>query len=173
MNDQQLETLFREHADALAVYLSRRYPAGVAFADDAVSHAFLKLRDQAISPRNVAAWLSTVASRRMLDLIRSEARYVSALTSAAEPGMVTGPPTLSRTTTRSLNAQLVHHVLQQLSSRDRELLTHMYQEDGDQRSVAATFGLSVGSVGRTMARARARFRDRFESAMERYRAAKR
>lgn len=170
MNEQQLETLFREHADSLAVFLARRYPAGISFADDCVSHAFLKLYEQAEPPRNVAAWLSTVASRKMLDLMQADARRASAAGKGASEDAVTGPPTLSRTTTRSLNAQLVQEVLQQLSDRDRELLTQMYQEDGDQRSIAEQFGLAVGSVGRTMARARARFRDRFDAALKSYRA---
>lgn len=170
LDDPTLDRLFREHADALAVTLARRFPEHVALADDAVSHAFVKLREQPVAPARPAAWLHTVASRRLLDLIREGRKFVGEGLGDGPDTPVAGPPTLSRTTTRSLNAQLVHEVLASLSPRDRELLEAMYQQDADQRTIADRFGLALGSVGRTMARARERFRARFDDALAAYRA---
>jgi RNA polymerase sigma-70 factor (ECF subfamily) len=162
---ETLDTLHREHADALRSRLRRRFPALGDQVDDAVQVAFTRLATQPEPVERPAAWLHRVATNWCLDQLRRRHATVAVEDAPADAEtLAVGPPTLSATTTRTLTVRMVREALADLGPRDRELLLAMYAEGTPYPKLAERFGLAVASVGRTLDRARARFRRAFEDA---------
>jgi RNA polymerase sigma factor (sigma-70 family) len=152
--------------DDLAAQLAKRYPSYADFAPDAVQQAMVKLSLQEPKPDHPEAWMFRVAQNAMLDHIRSQERSpVEYGADIADHQAVTGPPTLSGTTTRTLSAELVQQVLDQLPERDRDLLRDMYMQGVSARDLAARHELKESSMGRIMDRARSKFRESFRNAL--------
>lgn len=155
--------------DELTEKLERRYERYSSFAPDAVQTALVKLSLQTPKPDHPEAWLSRVATNAMLDHIRATDR--SPVTYAADdlPEGSVPAPTLAHTTTRTLNAELVQSVMNEMPERDREMLRAMYVDGVSARTLADQHGLKESGMGRTMDRAREKFRERFRAALESYR----
>lgn len=155
-----------EFFDKLTGHLAKRFPGYASFAPDAVQHAMVKLSLQDPKPENPEGWMSRVAHNAMLDHIRSARRSpVEYGTEVPDNQAVTGPPTLSGTTTRTLSAELVQQVLDQLPERDRALLQDMYMQGTSARDLAVKHDLKESSMGRIMDRARTKFRETFRTAL--------
>ncbi|MBA3918487.1 MAG: hypothetical protein C0516_07865 [Gemmatimonas sp.] len=156
-------------ADALTRQIEARFPQYSAYAPDAVQHALVKFSLQDPKPDHPEAWLARVAHNAMLDHVRSSERSPVEFGTVDKAAAAVGPPTLHHTTTRTLNAELVHRVLDTLPERDRALLQAMYMHGTSARELAAEHGLKESGMGRIMDRARTKFREQFRHAVQTYR----
>ncbi len=154
-----LSQVYREHYRSLVRFLYRRI-GDQARAEDLAQEAFVRaLEHQPDKPR---AWLFTVAAnlardegrrvavrRRHLTLIKAEADA-----RPPEPG-----PEVAlerRETVRRVQAALAR-----LAERDRESLL-LWEEGFSYDEIAEILGLSRGSIGTTLARARSRLAAAYE-----------
>ena len=159
MND--VDRLFREYHEPLVRYLTRRL-GDRDWADEVAQETFLRAMRQetVVSER---AWLFAVATnlvrdearkdarrRRRLELLREQAR--------AEEAVEPDPLAIER----AQEAALARKALDMLAERDREALL-MREEGLDYAEIASALELSIKSVGTTLARARRRLVDAYES----------
>lgn len=159
MND--VDRLFREYHEPLVRYLTRRL-GDRDWADEVAQETFLRAMRQetVVSER---AWLFAVATnlvrdearkdarrRRRLELLREQAR--------AEEAVEPEPLAIER----AQEAALARKALDMLAERDREALL-MREEGLDYAEIASALELSIKSVGTTLARARRRLVDAYES----------
>jgi RNA polymerase sigma-70 factor (ECF subfamily) len=148
-----LSQVYREHYRSLVRFLYRRI-GDQARAEDLAQEAFVRaIEHQPTRPR---AWLFTVAAnlardegrrasirRRHLTLIKAEAE-----SRQPEPG-----PDVALE--RREKVRRVQSALAQLAERDREALL-LWEEGFSYDEIAGILGLSRGSIGTTLARARTR-----------------
>ena len=159
MND--VDRLFREYHEPLVRYLTRRL-GDRDWADEVAQETFLRaMRQESIVSER--AWLFAVATnlvrdearkdarrRRRLELLREQAR--------AEEAVEPEPLAIER----AQEAALARKALDMLAERDREALL-MREEGLDYTEIASALELSIKSVGPTLARARRRLVDAYES----------
>ncbi len=159
MND--VDRLFREYHEPLVRYLTRRL-GDRDWADEVAQETFLRaMRQESIVSER--AWLFAVATnlvrdearkdarrRRRLELLREQAR--------AEEAVEPEPLAIER----AQEAALARKALDMLAERDREALL-MREEGLDYTEIASALELSIKSVGTTLARARRRLVDAYES----------
>ena len=159
MND--VDRLFREYHQPLVRYLTRRL-GDRDWAEEVAQETFLRaVRQETIVSER--AWLFAVATnlvrdearkdarrRRRLELLREQAR-------ADEP-VEPEPLAIERAEERAL----ARKALDALTERDREALL-MKEEGLDYNEIAAAVELSITSVGTTLARARRRLVEAYES----------
>jgi RNA polymerase sigma-70 factor (ECF subfamily) len=156
-----VDRLFRDYHEPLVRYLTRRL-GDRDWAEEVAQETFLRAVRQGsiVSER---AWLFAVATnlvrdearkdarrRRRLELLREQAR--------AEEAVEPEPLTLER----AQEAAMARKALEMLGERDREALL-MREEGLDYTEIATALELSVGSVGTTLARARRRLVEAYES----------
>jgi RNA polymerase sigma-70 factor, ECF subfamily len=156
-----VDRLFREYHEPLVRYLTRRL-GDRDWADEVAQETFLRAMRQetVVSER---AWLFAVATnlvrdearkdarrRRRLELLREQAR--------AEEAVEPEPLAIER----AQEAALARKALDMLAERDREALL-MREEGLDYAEIASALELSIKSVGTTLARARRRLVDAYES----------
>lgn len=153
-----LSQVYREHYRSLVRFLYRRI-GDLARAEDLAQEAFVRALEH--RPSQPRAWLFTVAAnlardegrrasvrKRHLTLIKSEASAA-----APEPG----PEVALERRERALR---VRAALARLAERDREALL-LWEEGFSYDEIAAVLGLSRGSIGTTLARARRRLAEAF------------
>ena len=159
------EQLFRSYHDTLVRYLTRRL-GDRDWAEEVAQETFVRaLRQRTLT--NERAWLFTVANnlvrdearrdarrRKHLVLLREEARAQE----AAEPE----PTSLER----AQEAAFARRAVDALAERDRLALL-MREEGLDYPEIAAALGLSVGSIGTTLSRARRRLVEAYEALQKR------
>jgi RNA polymerase sigma-70 factor (ECF subfamily) len=156
-----VDRLFREYHQPLVRYLTRRL-GDRDWAEEVAQETFLRAvrQESIVSERS---WLFAVATnlvrdearkdirrRRRLELLREQAR--------AEEAVDPEPSSLER----AQEAALARKALDQLTERDREALL-MREEGLDYTEIANALELSVASVGTTLARARKRLVEAYES----------
>jgi RNA polymerase sigma factor (sigma-70 family) len=154
-----LSQVYREHYRSLVRFLYRRV-GDQARAEDLAQEAFVRAIEH--KPTQPRAWLFTVAAnlardegrrasvrRRHLTLIKAEAEA-----RPAEPGPEVA---LERRET----VQKVRAALAKLADRDREALL-LWEEGFSYDEIAEILGLSRGSIGTTLARARTRLAAAYE-----------
>ena len=148
-----LSQVYREHYRSLVRFLYRRI-GDQARAEDLAQEAFVRaIEHQPAKPR---AWLFTVAA----NLARDEGRrasvrrkHLTLIKAEAEAQAPEPPPDVALE--RRETAALVQSALAQLSERDRESLL-LWEEGFSYDEIAEILGLSRGSIGTTLARARTR-----------------
>ena len=145
---RQFEELYREYADLVHAYALRRTTA--AAADDVVSEVFLVAwrRPDAV-PTDPYPWLLGVARRVLANRRRSEARASALqvrLAAEQRPIDEEGP-----------SNERVLVALEQLSERDRELLTLATWEELGAEQLAEVLGVRRGTVAVRLHRARQKF----------------
>jgi RNA polymerase sigma-70 factor (ECF subfamily) len=163
MTAADVEALFREHHAGLVRYLTRRL-GDRDWADEVAQETFLRaLRSPPAT--NGRSWLFAVATNlvrdqaRQLAVRRRQLEQLAADTRALEASQ----PTMEDQLVRAQEARLARAALDQLSERDREAL--LLKEEGlDYPEIADALGLSVGSVGTTLARARRRLAECYDAA---------
>lgn len=156
-----VDRLFRDYHGPLVRYLTRRL-GDRDWAEEVAQETFLRAVKQGtiVSERS---WLFAVATnlvrdearkdvrrRRRLELLREQAR--------AEEAVDPEPLRLER----AQEAAMARKALDMLVERDREALL-MREEGLDYTEIAAALELSVTSVGTTLARARRRLVEAYES----------
>ncbi|MFI5230072.1 MAG: sigma-70 family RNA polymerase sigma factor [Gemmatimonadales bacterium] len=159
-----LDRLFREYHQPLVRYLTRRL-GDRDWAEEIAQETFLRaLRQETIVSER--AWLFAVATNLVRDDARKQARrrrQLELLREQARAEDIVEPEPL--TTERAEEAAHARRALELLGERDREALL-MREEGLDYPEIAAALELSVGSVGTTLARARRRLVEAYESLQE-------
>jgi RNA polymerase sigma-70 factor (ECF subfamily) len=147
------DRLFREYHAPLVRYLTRRL-GDRDWAEEVAQETFLRaLRQRELS--NERAWLFTVATNLVRDGARQESRRRRhlELLRAEESERVAEPADSAML--RAEERAAARRALELLSERDREALL-MKEEGLNYEEIATALGMSVGSVGTTLARARRR-----------------
>jgi RNA polymerase sigma-70 factor, ECF subfamily len=154
------DRLFRAYHAPLVRYLTRRL-GDRDWADEVAQETFVRaLRQPKLT--NERAWLFAVATnlvrdearrdirrRRRLQLLAAEARERE----AAEP---------ENAVERAQEAALARRAVDGLAERDRLALL-MREEGLNYEEIAEALGLSLGSIGTTLARARRRLAEAYEA----------
>lgn len=159
MSVHEVERLFRTYHDMLVRYLTRRL-GDRDWAEEVAQETFVRaLRHGPNS--NERAWLFTVANNLVRDEARRDVRRRRhlALLREQERGEVLEPEPTSLE--REQEAALARRAIERLAERDRLALL-MREEGLDYHEIAAALGLSVGSIGTTLARARRRLVEQYE-----------
>jgi RNA polymerase sigma-70 factor (ECF subfamily) len=160
VEDQELDRLFRTYHLPLVRYLTRRL-GDRDWAEEVAQETFLRaLRQDALT--NERSWLFAVATNLVRDDARKEARRRRHLTLLAEQEReaVAEPAPLS--IERAEEAAMARKAVDGLAERDRLALL-MRDEGLNYDEIAEALGLSVGSIGTTLARARRRLAETYEA----------
>jgi RNA polymerase sigma-70 factor (ECF subfamily) len=160
MDDDALERLFRLYHVPLVRYLTRRL-GDRDWAEEVAQETFLRaLRQDALT--NERSWLFAVATNLVRDQARKDERRRRRLQllAAEERERMTEPASTSME--RAQDAAFARKAVDALVERDRLALL-MREEGLDYTEIAEALGLSVGSVGTTLARARRRLTEIYES----------
>ncbi|MEP7381011.1 MAG: sigma-70 family RNA polymerase sigma factor [Gemmatimonadota bacterium] len=160
MRDDELERLFKLYHTPLVRYLTRRL-GDRDWAEEVAQETFLRaLRQDALTSER--SWLFAVATNLVRDEARKDVRRRRhlQLLAAEERDRVVEPETdaLERAQERAMARQAV----EALAERDRLALL-MREEGLDYNEIAEALGLSVGSIGTTLARARRRLAESYEA----------
>lgn len=155
------ERLFRTYHDTLVRYLTRRL-GDRDWAEEVAQETFVRALRQA-SLRNERAWLFTVANNLVRDEARRDARrrkHLVLLRAEERARQLEEPEPTSLE--RVQEAALARRAVNELAERDRLALL-MREEGLDYPEIAAALGLSVGSIGTTLSRARKRLVEAYEA----------
>ncbi|SRR5579883_375802 len=155
-----VERLFHAYHGPLVRYLTRRL-GDRDWAEEVAQETFVRaLRQETIV--NERAWLFAVATNLVRDEARKDARRRRhlALLAEQERESVTEPAVTSLE--RAQEAALARRAVDALGERDRLALL-MREEGLDYHEIAEALGLSIGSVGTTLARARRRLAESYEA----------
>ena len=160
MRDDELERLFRTYHAPLVRYLTRRL-GDRDWAEEVAQEVFLRaLRQDSLTSER--SWLFAVATNLVRDEARRTARqreHLRVLAEQERDTVVEMPPT---TAERAQEQALARQALDGLAEKDRLALL-MREEGLNYEEIAAALELSVGSVGTTLARARRRLAETYES----------
>lgn len=168
MNDGELERLFRLYHVPLVRYLTRRL-GDRDWAEEVAQETFLRaLRQDALTSER--SWLFAVATNLVRDEARKDERRRSRLQLLAaeervrEDDRLSAPDDASSEydAKRAAEMALARRAVDSLAERDRLALL-MREEGLDYHEIADALGLSFGSVGTTLARARRRLTESFEA----------
>lgn len=159
MND--VDRLFREYHEPLVRYLTRRL-GDRDWAEEVAQETFLRaIRQESIVSER--SWLFAVATNLVRDEARKDIRRrrrLELLREQSRADEIVEPEPLS--IERAEDAAQARKALDQLTERDREALL-MREEGLDYTEIANALELSVSSVGTTLARARRRLVEAYES----------
>jgi RNA polymerase sigma-70 factor (ECF subfamily) len=154
-----LSQVYREHYRSLVRFLYRRI-GDQARAEDLAQEAFVRaIEHQPSQPR---AWLFTVAANLARDEGRRASvrrRHLTLIKAEAEAQSPEPPPDVALE--RRETVQQVQAALAKLAERDREALL-LWEEGFSYDEIAKVLGLSRGSIGTTLARARTRLAEVLE-----------
>ena len=164
------ERLFRTYHAPLVRYLTRRL-GDSDWAEEVAQETFLRALRQGDGARaitNERAWIFAVATNLVRDDARKDARRRRHLTLLAEEAKELQAPPADDAFERAQERAAARKALDELEERDRNALL-MREEGLDYKEIAEALGLSVGSVGTTLARARKRLVEVYESMQRRAR----
>ena len=164
MRDDELERLFRTYHAPLVRYLTRRL-SDRDWAEEVAQEVFLRaLRQDSLTSER--SWLFAVATNLVRDEARRTARqrrHLQVLAEQERETVVEMPPT---TAERAHEQAMARQALESLAEKDRLALL-MREEGLNYEEIAGALELSVGSVGTTLARARRRLAESYESLQSR------
>jgi len=164
-----VDRLFRLYHGPLVRYLTRRL-GDRDWAEEVAQETFLRaLRQETIVSER--AWLFAVATNLVRDEARKDARrrrHLELLVQEerareeAEGDAGAQLASLEEAQERAREAALARRAVDALAERDRLALL-MREEGLDYTEIAEALGLSVGSIGTTLARARRRLAEAYEA----------
>ena len=155
-----LERLYREYHAPIVRYLTRRL-GDRDLAEELAQETFIRaMRHAPLASER--SWLFAVATNLVRDEARRDARQRRhlELLHAERSHEVAEPEATS--VERMQEAALARRAVDALAERDRIALL-MKEEGLDYHEIAAALGLSVGSVGTTLSRARRRLVEVYEA----------
>ena len=159
MHDEALERLFRLYHAPLVRYLTRRL-GDRDWAEEVAQETFLRaLRQPSLASER--AWLFAVATNLVRDDARREQRRRRHLQLLADEARDAVAEPHERAVERAQEAAWARRAVDALAERDRLALL-MREEGLDYHEIAEALGLSVGSVGTTLSRARRRLAEAYE-----------
>ncbi len=153
------DRLFREYHAPLVRYLTRRL-GDRDWAEEVVQETFLRALRQ-VTIVNERAWLFAVATNLVRDEARRESRRRRHLAFLAEEQRESVVEPVGSEIERAQEAAFARRAVEALVERDRLALL-MREEGLDYGEIAEALGLSPGSVGTTLARARRRLAEVYE-----------
>lgn len=153
-----LEQVYREQYRSLVGFISKRI-GDRARAEELAQEAFVRAIQQ--QPKHPRSWLYTVAA----NLVRDEARRAAVVRRKLRlvRQEVEVAPAADETWSRRERSERVRRVLDTLAPQDRQALL-LKQEGLSYAEIAAKLGLSRGSIGTTLARARQRLASAWQQA---------
>src|SRR5919112_4057950 len=155
-----VERLFHLYHAPLVRYLTRLL-GDRDWAEEVAQETFMRaLRQESIT--NERAWLFAVATNLVRDEARKDSRrrrHLQLLWEQERESVVEPEPT---TLERAQEAALARRAVEALAERDRLALL-MREEGLDYPEIAEALGLSVGSIGTTLSRARRRLVEAYEA----------
>jgi RNA polymerase sigma-70 factor, ECF subfamily len=160
LNDSDLDRLFHAYHAPLVRYLFRRL-GDRDLAEEVAQETFVRaMRQETIVSER--SWLFAVATNLVRDEARKDSRRRARLEllRAQEAEAVVEPEPLL--VERAEERATARRALDALAERDREALL-MREEGLDYHEIAAALGLSFGSVGTTLSRARRRLVEAYEA----------
>jgi len=160
MRDDELERLFKLYHTPLVRYLTRRL-GDRDWAEEVAHETFLRaLRQDAITSER--SWLFAVATNLVRDQARKDdrrRRHLQLLAAEQRDAVSEPEPTSLE---RAQEGAMARQAVDALAERDRLALL-MREEGLDYNEIAEALGLSVGSIGTTLARARRRLAETYEA----------
>ncbi len=160
MRDDELERLFRLYHTPLVRYLTRRL-GDRDWAEEVAQETFLRaLRQDALTSER--SWLFAVATNLVRDQARKDdrrRRHLQLLAAEQRDAVSEPEPTSLE---RAQEGAMARQAVDALAERDRLALL-MREEGLDYNEIAEALGLSVGSIGTTLARARRRLAETYEA----------
>jgi RNA polymerase sigma-70 factor (ECF subfamily) len=155
--------LVAAHADAIYGYVRHRLAPRADLADDVVQEVFLAALNALATFHGTAtlrAWLLGIARHKVDDLYRARLRAPEPLAneSDGEPTAAEAPSPEERLDGARARAR-TRAILARLPERYALLLLWRYWEQRNTREMADAIGVTEKSVERTLARARARFKE--------------
>jgi RNA polymerase sigma-70 factor (ECF subfamily) len=160
VKDDELERLFRTYHVPLVRYLTRRL-GDRDWAEEIAQETFLRaLRQESLTSER--SWLFAVATNLVRDQARKDERRRRHLALLAEQERDTVVEPETTTLERAQDAALARRAVDALAERDRLALL-MREEGLDYHEISEALGLSYGSVGTTLARARRRLAETYEA----------
>jgi RNA polymerase sigma-70 factor (ECF subfamily) len=160
MDNSELERLFSLYHGPLVRYLTRRL-GDRDWADEVAQETFLRaLRQERLTSER--SWLFAVATNLVRDEARKDERRRRhlELLAAEERDRVVEPEPLDAD--RSREQALARKAVDSLVERDRLALL-MREEGLNYEEIAEALGMSAGSIGTTLARARRRLAESYEA----------
>jgi RNA polymerase sigma-70 factor (ECF subfamily) len=161
------ERLFRTYHAPLVRYLTRRL-GDRDWAEEVAQETFLRALRQVAHGKVTSerSWIFAVATNLVRDDARKAARqrkHLELLRSEVSEAAAPAPDvTLEEDQERAREQVMARRALEALAERDRNALL-MKEEGLDYHEIAAALDLSFGSVGTTLARARRRLVEAYES----------
>ena len=152
--------VYRTTYQELVRYLHRRV-WDVDRAQDLAQEAFVRAIDH--EPENPRAWLFQVATNLARDESRTvlrRRRHLTLLRGEAEDRSVV--PAVDEEVEHRERSAMVRSALESLGERDREVL-QLWDAGLNYDEIAAQTGLSRGSIGTTLARARQRLAEAYHA----------
>ncbi len=160
MNDAELERLFRTYHTPLVRYLTRRL-GDRDWAEEIAQETFLRaLRQEQLTSER--SWLFAVATNLVRDEGRKQERRRRHLELLAEEERERHIEPEVTSLERAQESALARRAVDALAERDRLALL-MREEGLDYHEISQALGLSVGSVGTTLARARRRLAETYDA----------
>ena len=160
-----VDRLFRTYHAPLVRYLTRRV-GDRDWAEEVAQETFVRACRHTPSPEKERSWLFAVATNLVRDEARRDARqrrHLELLRGEAEDARVESPAiTFENAQERAREAALARRAVDALAERDRLALL-MREEGLSYPEIADALALSVASVGTTLARARRRLVEHYES----------
>ena len=161
MDERELERLFRTYHVPLVRYLTRRL-GDRDWAEEVAQETFVRaLRQDTLTSER--SWLFAVATNLVRDEARKDERrrrHLQLLAAEAREQEQEEPEPSSLE--RAQEAALARRAVDALAERDRLALL-MREEGLDYHEIAEALGLSHGSIGTTLARARRRLAEGYEA----------
>ena len=163
-----VDRLFRLYHDPLVRYLTRRL-GDRDWAEEVAQETFLRaLRQESIASER--SWLFAVATNLVRDEARRDARRRRHLELLVQEELAREEEepdggqlvSLEEERERAREAALARRAVDALAERDRLALL-MREEGLDYTEIAEALGLSVGSIGTTLSRARRRLAETYEA----------
>jgi RNA polymerase sigma-70 factor, ECF subfamily len=154
-----VERLFRAYQEPLVRYLTRRL-GDRDWAEEVAQETFLRAVRHPTSVASERAWVFAVATNLVRDEARKTARQRRHLQVLAAEAREREQEEEVPAIERAHEAAVARRALERLGERDRVVL--LLREEGlDYREIAEALGLSVGSVGTTLVRARRRLAEAY------------
>jgi RNA polymerase sigma-70 factor, ECF subfamily len=159
---EDVDRLFRTYHAQLVRYLTRRL-GDRDWAEEVAQETFVRaLRQTSIT--NERAWIFAVATNLVRDEARRDIRRRQRLEILREEQVeeYSEPEPEPLTAERAEEMALARRAVDELGERDRNALL-MREEGLDYTEIAEALGLSIGSVGTTLSRARRRLLETYEA----------
>ncbi|MCC6317927.1 MAG: sigma-70 family RNA polymerase sigma factor [Gemmatimonadaceae bacterium] len=160
MRDDELERLFHLYHTPLVRYLTRRL-GDRDWAEEVAQETFLRaLRQERLTSER--SWLFAVATNLVRDEARKDERRRRHLQLLAEEERDRVVEPVVPDADRAREQALARRAVDGLAERDRLALL-MKEEGLNYGEIAEALGMSVGSIGTTLARARRRLAESYEA----------